>query len=82
MIYTIKSALSPLNIELTQDRIDRFDMTVRAFEVRRTHPLALNSQMLGVHPIVFTDVDREALFTIFDVSEKTLKLIVQKMPLI
>lgn len=80
MIYTIKSALSPLNIELTQDRIDRFDMTVRAFEVRRTHPLALNSQMLGVHPIVFTDVDREALFTIFDVSEKTLKLIVQKIP--
>ena len=82
MSQTIARTFNTLGIKITQDRIDTLERQVAAWEVRRGHALAMNSQFLGVYPIVFTDIDREALFSIFGIEEKTLKALIQKISVI
>jgi hypothetical protein len=82
MGQTIANALSTIPITVTQKQSDALVLQVLGYELRRSHPLALNSQGLGIYPIVFTDLDREALFTIFNVDEKHLRGLIQKLPAI
>ena len=76
MSLSISDAMKSLNITITQQRIDEMIRLVILWELR--YPLALNSQGLGIHPIVFTDTDREALFNIFGVDQKQVKNLIQR----
>ena len=79
MSRMIANALNTLPITITPAQIEAMELQVVTWEVRRTHPLALNSQGLGVYPIVFTDVDRDALFHIFKIEEKVFHSLTQKI---
>lgn len=80
MSHTISSVFDTLNIKLTDKAMLAFEHTVLGFEVKGSHALSLNSPFLGVYPIVFTELDRSTIFTIFDVDEKSLKTLIQKIP--
>jgi hypothetical protein len=82
MSGTIAAALDTLKITITDHQIDAMLLQVASFEVRRSHPIALNSQLLGVYPISFIDTDRAALFSLFHTDEKTVKHLIQKIPAI
>lgn len=74
--------LSKLDIKITQQQIAQVEAMVVHFEIRGSNPLTLNSQYLGIHPIAFTDSDRDALFHIFKVSEADVQAAVKKIPTI
>jgi len=80
MSTIIRTSLDSLNITLTNKMITEIESMVIGWELRRTHPIALNSQTLGVHPIAFTTEDRAAFFTIIGVDESDLKTLIQKIP--
>jgi len=80
MSHTIKQVFSTLDIKITEQQSLALQHVVMGFEVRKSHALALNSQFLGVYPIVFIESDRDALFEIFDVDEDHLKSLIQKIP--
>lgn len=65
----LKQHLSKFDIKITEKTISDVAKMVLAFELRGSIPLTLNSEMLGVYPIVFTDHDRESLFTIAGITE-------------
>ncbi len=79
MTLSIHTAFATLAIELTPQRIQQFEYMVAAWELRKSHALALNSQALGVHAIAFTDADRQAFFDLVAVDPKDLKLLIQKI---
>lgn len=78
MSQMILKALSSLNIKLTEHHVKKMTETVVMWELRQTHPLALNSQGIGIHPIVFTNLDRDVLFSIFEITQKDVKTLLQK----
>ena len=78
MNLTIAEALNKLDIILTHDNTNAFILQVSSWELKGTHSLALNSQMIGIHTIVFTTTDRDSLFTIFNVDQKKIKSLLQK----
>ena len=78
MSQMISSMMSALNIQLTPQRISSMIQQVAVWEVRGHHAISLNTQSIGLHPIVFTDADRDVLFTIFGTEQKNLRALVQK----
>ncbi len=66
---TIQEAFAALDIYIQPQDLIAFERTLIHFEIRGAHPLTLNSQMIGVHPVVFTSADRQALFQIFRTTE-------------
>ena len=77
----IKSYLSskfPINI--TESSLKQLILIVKKYEIRGTHPLALNTPLLGVNQILFLPSDREMLFDLFDKDEKDLKNIIKEIP--
>lgn len=82
MSSTITQELLKLDIVLTPQITEAFEHMVMAWELRRSHPLALHVQTLGVYPIAFTDADRAAFFQIFEIDPVALKAIIQKIPAI
>lgn len=73
-------ALSKLDIKITQKQITDIEAAVIHFETRGVNPLTLNSQMIGVHPIAFTDSDRSALFHVFGVTSDAVAAAVRDIP--
>lgn len=70
MSSEIFNLFSSLNIKIDNSKIHKLNQAVIAFEIREQNPLTLNGQMIGVYPIAFTKMDREALFDIFHVNER------------
>lgn len=82
MTTTIRTALSGLHITITDKTIAAFETLVRGWELRRTHPIALNSQTIGVHAIAFTPEDRVALFATFGIDEQRVRSLTQRLAVI
>lgn len=78
MSHLISNSLNTLNIHITPQNALAMIHQVATYELRAQHPLAFNSQSIGIHTVVFTDVDREALFTIFGTDQKIVRSLVQK----
>lgn len=78
----IKPAFDTLGIKLTSDLCRKFHHLVVQWETRGVQPLCLNSQLIGIHTIVFTDADRAALFHIVGLTEPQVKAVVAKIPTI
>lgn len=76
----IAQHLKQLNIQINKQHIDNIAHQLAVWELRQQHPLALNSQLIGVHPISFTDSDRQQFFHIFELDEKTVWKIIQVIP--
>jgi len=69
LIKTTLKKEYPVSISIEQ--IKELSNIVTSFEVRKEHPLALNSPYLGVHRIYFTLEDRKALFDLFNKDEQS-----------
>ena len=77
----IATAFTQLGITITPTTVQNMSFLVTRFETRGSaHPLTLNSQVFGVHPIAFKDEDRAAFFDLFGIREDALKKIVAKIP--
>ena len=76
----ISTSLRKLNITINEHHIHGIEKLVVLFATRREHPLALNTMLLGTHPIAFTDADREGLFKLFDLDEHQIVKIIQTIP--
>jgi len=72
----VSQTFSKIPITIGHAEIAAVDRMVAMFETRDKHPLALNSQLLGVHKMVFTDHDRQQLFRIFGLEELRIKSLV------
>lgn len=82
MSMFILQELSKLGLAITDKTIlDMEALTIR-FEIRGSHAMALNSQLLGVHPITFTDGDRAAFFALFGTSEAAVAEAITRIPTI
>ena len=79
LIYT---HLSTLNLKIDTKIIKRFEDLVVGFELRGQNPIALNSQTIGVRPIAFLPSDRAAFFEIFNLTETTVKHLIEKISVI
>lgn len=64
-------------IVLTPSICQKMHHLLTAWELRGTHPLCLNSQLIGIHPIVFTDTDRSALFHLVGLEESTVARVIK-----
>lgn len=69
----IKTCFSDYAIKLTPERVRAVVGSVISFEIERAHALALNTNVLGVHPIAFTPAHYSALFRTFDLSEDRIR---------
>jgi hypothetical protein len=58
--------------------VREIESIVTDFEIRNDHSLALNTPLLGVYKIVFTDKDRAAIFDTFDMKESDIKNAIKK----
>lgn len=76
----IKKAFSTIPIRISSKEILDVERHVIEFEMRSTHPAALNSQFIAVDPMVFLPSDRIALFEIFGVREKQFVDVINKIP--
>lgn len=76
----ISAAFSKLEIPITQREILLMERLVISFEMRDSHVLALNGQLLGVYPMAFTDHDRAAFFEIFGLRESDITRIIKGIP--
>lgn len=80
---SITQAFSELHVTIDDRLILQMEHMVIAFETRLPgHLMALNSQMIGVHPIAFLDSDRSALFQLCHVSEKQMSAAIHQVPAI
>jgi hypothetical protein len=68
------------SFKITKDVSMHINQVVRQFEIRGTHPLALNGPLLGVYDLKFLPDDRAALFNIFNVSESEVRNLIMKIP--
>ena len=71
-----------LNIQLDANKLLRIEKLMVTFELRKEHPSALNSNLLGVHPIAFTDSDRSEFFNIFGYTESDIVRVIKDIPTI
>ena len=78
----IKTEFGKFGIEITPKIIDAIQKLVIQWETRGTQPLCLNSQLIGIHTIVFTTPDREALFHAVGLDESHVKSVISKIPTI
>lgn len=76
----IKQNFKELGITLGPKEISGVSDIVTKFELRSTHSLALNSPLLGVYPISFTDADSQSIFDLFKVREDDLKRMIRGIP--
>lgn len=66
---SLKEALrAHYNFKITPAHINQIVALCTSFELRGTHPEALNTALLGVHKAFFTTRDQTALFDIFGVD--------------
>jgi hypothetical protein len=64
----ITEGFGALGISINNNHILKMKELVVRFTIRGSNPLTLHGNTLGVHPIVFKDSDRDALFDIFGVD--------------
>lgn len=69
----IKPHFDKLGVKITADTCRKMHALVVSWETHGTHPLTLNSQLIGTHTIVFTDHDRSALFHLVGLTEPDVK---------
>lgn len=62
--------------EITEEQINYLVECCVFFETKNEHAQALNTPLLGVTPIYFTDTDVELFFTIFNVDENEVRRII------
>lgn len=62
--------------EISEEQINYLVECCVFFETKNEHAQALNSPLLGVTPIYFTDTDVELFFTIFNVDEGDVRKII------
>jgi hypothetical protein len=77
---SIYTALLTLNLKIDSKIIQKFQNLVISWELRQQHPIALNSQTLGVYPIAFLQNDRNGFFEIFGLTETFVRNLTQKIP--
>jgi len=77
MSNTIQQAFTTLNLTITAKLVDQFEAMVLTWELRKTHPIALNSQVIGCTAIAFIDEDRSRFFALFGLTERHLRDLVQ-----
>lgn len=80
MSHEIISAFDTLDIQIDDKTNKKLERLRIQFETRGTHPLALNSQVLAVHKIIFTPSDENEFYRCLGVTEKQLKTVVKSIP--
>lgn len=75
----ISDQFSKLPITITDHQMEQIEELVIIFETRQSAPLALNSPLLGVYKIFFTDSDRASLFSVFGTDEKIVSSVIKKI---
>lgn len=78
----ILRTLSTLDLQLDTKTINKIHDLVAAWELRQQHPIALNSQTIGVYSIAFLPRDAAAFFDIFNLTETQVRHLLQKVPAI
>lgn len=66
--YILNTLSKEYPIEVTVKHMREIYSILIDFETRRDHPLTLNSQLVGVHPIAFVPKDTAAIFDVFNVD--------------
>lgn len=79
MSNTIYAALLTLDLKIDSKIIKNFEDLVVMWELRQQHPVALNSQSIGVYPIAFLPNDRTAFFELFGLTEARVRTLTQKI---
>lgn len=69
-------------IRVTNLMMRDLEMFRISYETRDENPNALNSPLLGVFPMYFTDKDQKDFFQIFHVDKNELKRVIDKIPTI
>lgn len=80
MSNKIIEAFNTLDIQIDSKTNNKLEKLRIHFETRGTHPLALNSQTLAVHKIVFTPGDDNEFYKCFDVTDKQIKAVIKTIP--
>src|SRR5574343_1041114 len=70
---TISEAMSQYEIDISDARARDVKLFCQSFETRSTHAQALNTPLLGVHPIYFTTDDETRFLNIWKLSFKQLR---------
>jgi hypothetical protein len=77
----IRNRFQELGIIIGPKEIEGMFKIVTNFELRSTHPLALNSPLIGVYAISFIDnIDARAMFDLFKVREDDLRRMIKEIP--
>lgn len=79
-MHHILDQFNKLDVKLTKMNIRHFNQLVLNWELKDSHPLSLNTQLLGVHTIVFLPPDRAALFNLFALTESDVLNAIKKCP--
>lgn len=69
-------------VELTDKHLREIRNFLISFESRQTHPLAINSPLMGVHKLVMVDRDFEAVFNIFGIDKTEFRNLLSRVNLI
>lgn len=65
-------------IDITTRQCREIEALMIDFETRNEHPLALNSQLMGVHSIKFTYEDQNEIFDIFGITAKEINRVIDQ----
>ena len=74
----IRTYFDKLNIKITPQVCKNMHLLVTHWETQGTHPLTLNSQLLGVYTFVFTEADRTGLFHVVELEEPDVEAIIKE----
>lgn len=76
----IKQGLSELNLTLTNQMARDVLYMVAEWETRPTHIMSLNTPLLGVYPMAFTQEDRQRLFHVVNTDQGVVDSILRTIP--
>lgn len=78
--YIRELLVREIPISVTPQRLKDLNRIVLKYELRKEHPYVLNSSLLAVNKITFTEDDRRAIFDLFDVDEKDVRKAILTLP--
>ena len=73
----IRTYFDKLGIKITPQVCRNMNLLVTQWETKGTHPLTLNSQLLGVYTFAFSEADRTGLFHAVELEEPDVKAIIK-----
>jgi len=82
ILFTSFSNIPEINTPITAEFVNRLVEYCVMFETKNEHSLALNSYLLGVYPIYFTNVENSLFFSLLELDCEKIKSILKDHPLI